>query len=404
MEALGITLIFIGIILFLSKLLTEPLNKNYPHKNKNIAHNFAIIIPARDESKVIEELLISIENQTEKIDNKNVYVIIENKSDPTYEIVKKHKMNIFIRQKLNLKRKGYALMELIEDLEQKKKYYDAYFIFDADNVLDKNYIKEMTKTYNEGYDIGIGYRNNKNKNNVISTCSSLIFSILNVVGNERKNKTTINKTLSGTGFYIKGDLIKKWKTYPFHTLTEDYEFTLYSIVNNLTSYYNKNAKYYDEQPTTYKDYKTQRTRWIKGYFEARKLYRKDLIKNFNLTNKNISSVHKELIGVWDIIIIIIGFVLTFFDMFIKIIEGKNYINIILGFLTIIFLIYISLVFLTIWLLCIENKNFNLTNKMILKTSLMHPLLLAAYIPCAIKALFTKNLEWNKIEHKEALKE
>ena len=94
---IGILLIIIGITLILSKILSEPLNKNYPQKNTNTKNNFSIIIPARDESEVIEDLLISIENQTQKINPKNIYVIIEDKKDKTYEIVKKHNMNIFIR-------------------------------------------------------------------------------------------------------------------------------------------------------------------------------------------------------------------------------------------------------------------------------------------------------------------
>ena len=56
-------------------------------------------------------------------------------------------------------------MEAIERIT-KAKNYDAYFIFDADNILDKNYISEMNKSFMSGYDIGIGYRLNKNKTTV----------------------------------------------------------------------------------------------------------------------------------------------------------------------------------------------------------------------------------------------
>ena len=42
------------------------------------------------------------------------------------------------------------------------KDYDAYFIFDADNILEKDFIKNMIPIYYQGYDIGVGYRNIKN--------------------------------------------------------------------------------------------------------------------------------------------------------------------------------------------------------------------------------------------------
>ena len=78
--------------------------------------------------------------------------------------------------------------------------------------------------------------------------------------------------MSGTGFYTKGKWIKKWQGYPFHSLTEDYELSLYSILHDLATYYNDNAIFYDGQPTKYSQTVKQRTRWIKGYFDSRKKY------------------------------------------------------------------------------------------------------------------------------------
>lgn len=393
---IGITLLIIGLLLSLSKRLISKFNKNYPTKQKIKNPNFCILIPARYESKVISNLLESIKNQTQKIDMKNVYVIIEDLTDPTLKITKSFGANIIMRRKVHLKRKGYALMEAIEYLNERKKFYDAYFIFDADNILDKNYLKYMTKTFKEGYDIGIGYRNTKNGNtNAIASSSSLIFSLINTLGNNRKNKNTINNTISGTGFYINGKFIKEWNTYPFHTLTEDYELSLYAITHNMTTYYNKNAIYYDEQPENYKLYKTQRIRWIKGYFEARKIYLKELSKKLKFTNPNIGSVYTELIGVWDIILIILGLILLIIYYFLNILTN----SVINKFIILITAIYIILILLTIYVLMKEQKNFKLKKVIIIKTIFLHPFLLIAYIPCALKAIFTKNLEWIPIEHK-----
>ena len=64
-------------------------------------------------------------------------------------------MTIVYRKNLNKKRKGFTLDDAIKEILKSNKKYDAYFIFDADNILDKNYIKEMTKSFDEGYDIEI---------------------------------------------------------------------------------------------------------------------------------------------------------------------------------------------------------------------------------------------------------
>lgn len=375
-------LIILGLILLISKFLVRFYKGVLPQKQKE-ANNFSILIPARNESNVIEDLLISIKNQSEKINFENVYIIIENKSDKTIKIAKKYSANIIIREKLNLKRKGYALMEAIEKITEEK-IYDAYFIFDADNILDKDYLKEMKKTYLEGYSIGIGKRKIKNKTNSIAISSQLIFTLINDLSNKNRNKYNVNANASGTGFYISGKIINKLKTYPFHSLTEDYEISLYAVINNLTTKYNEKAIYYDEQPTDYKTYFNQRTRWVKGYFETRKIYTKDLIKKLKLDNKNYKSVYTSLIGVYDLILILIGLLIKCY---------KYPLEIILA-------VYTALIIFTILLLYKENININKT--LYLKVLLINPLLLLTYIPCLIKSIFKKDIEWTVIQHKEKL--
>lgn len=375
-------LIILGLILLISKFLVRFYKGVLPQKQKE-TNNFSILIPARNESNVIEDLLISIKNQSEKINFENVYIIIENKSDKTIKIAKKYNANIIIREKLNLKRKGYALMEAIEKITEEK-IYDAYFIFDADNILDKDYLKEMKKTYLEGYSIGIGKRKIKNKTNSIAISSQLIFTLINDLSNKNRNKYNVNANASGTGFYISGKIINKLKTYPFHSLTEDYEISLYAVINNLTTKYNEKAIYYDEQPTDYKTYFNQRTRWVKGYFETRKIYTKDLIKKLKLDNKNYKSVYTSLIGVYDLILILIGLLIKCY---------KYPLEIILA-------IYTALIIFTILLLYKENININKT--LYLKVLLINPLLLLTYIPCLIKSIFKKDIEWTVIQHKEKL--
>lgn len=375
-------LIILGLILLISKFLVRFYKGVLPQKQKE-ANNFSILIPARNESNVIEDLLISIKNQSEKINFENVYIIIENKSDKTIKIAKKYNTNIIIREKLNLKRKGYALMEAIEKITEEK-IYDAYFIFDADNILDKDYLKEMKKTYLEGYSIGIGKRKIKNKTNSIAISSQLIFTLINDLSNKNRNKYNVNANASGTGFYISGKIINKLKTYPFHSLTEDYEISLYAVINNLTTKYNEKAIYYDEQPTDYKTYFNQRTRWVKGYFETRKIYTKDLIKKLKLDNKNYKSVYTSLIGVYDLILILIGLLIKCY---------KYPLEIILA-------VYTALIIFTILLLYKENININKT--LYLKVLLINPLLLLTYIPCLIKSIFKKDIEWTVIQHKEKL--
>jgi len=383
-------LLFFIIILFLPNL-----NHNNPTALKDSNEHFCILIPARDESKVIEELLQSIQNQTRKIPMEDVYVIVENELDPTVAICKQYNVSVFVRKNLSLRRKGYALNECLEQIYTKN--YDAYFIFDADNILDKDFIKNMIPIYRQGYDIGIGYRNIKNGNNVISGASALTFSIINTLSNTMKTTDTRNVTLSGTGFFINGKWIHKWKGFPFHELTEDYELYLYSITQNMTSYYNTKSIFYDEQPTTFKQSFTQRQRWIKGYFNSRKKYRQKLMKSIQKNDPNIASKLLEIIGLLPIVILIF-IALSPMLLHIYKIFSQNY-NPIFLLIDGLF-IYSILLMITLYIFKEEKNNLDINPKIKWKVILYHPIFLISYVPCFFSVIFKKEVEWKKIEHTE----
>ena len=403
LEAIGITLIIIGLLMLFTTSFLARQNNNFPKIKRKKLENFCVLIPARDGSKVIEDLLISIEKQTKKVNTEDVYVIVEQTSDPTVEIAKKHHATIFIRKRLDLKRKGYALDECIKDLKEKNKFYNAYFILDADNVLDSHFFEEMEKSYQNGYDIATGYRNLKNGNDsIISACSGITFAFLNSNGNETKSKQSRNVTLSGTGLYIEGELIKKWESFPFHSLTEDYELTLYSIKHNLTSIYNKNAIFYDEQPIKYKNTINQRTRWIKGYFASRKKYIPEFRKILK-NNPNFGSLINEISGMKPYIVMIIGAFLYILNQMITLIKIHNIFDPIskiclTKIILIIMLAYILFAFMTAYIILKDKDKINISEKMQIKTILFSPLFFATYVPCAIKAFLKKEVKWEKVEH------
>ena len=395
MEKISLIIIVLSILMLIYSYLVTIKNNNYPKKVKTTKKN-AILIPARDESKVIEALLISIENQTKKINPEDIYVIVESSKDRTVKIVKKHKMNIIYRKDLTKQRKGYALDDAIKEIIINKKHYDAYFIFDADNILEENYIEEMQKSIDKGYDIGISYRNTKNSSSLVAASSALTFSMINTLGNTLKNKYTNNLTISGTGYYIKGHLVEEWGGFPFHTLTEDYELTLYSTLNNITTTYNEKAIFYDEQPDDFKVSITQRTRWVKGYFEARKKYIKKIRKSLTKKDKNYGSKVNAIIGVKPYIYLLIGVILLIFSSLTF--DIKTLIKI----LVIVFLtIYLELVLVSY---VIVKKEDNKLKIKVSKTKLIlyNPIFLLSYIICLIKAITTKDLKWEVVEHDKEL--
>ena len=392
-NSIGLIFIISACILLIYSYLVMPRCYLKPKKYNN-KKRYCILIPARYESKVINNLLLSITKQTTKINPKDIYIIVESIKDKTVDIAKQYNMNIILRENPSLKRKGYALNDAVTYILKKQIHYDAYFIFDADNILDKDFIKNMEKSINEGYDIGIGYRNTKNSNTLVSASSALTFSMINTMLNERKNKYHNNLTISGTGYYIKGNIIEEWNSFPFHSLTEDYELTLYAILHNLTTTYNKKAIFYDEQPDNFNISLKQRTRWVKGYFEARKKYINKISKSETKNDPNFASKVNAFLGVTPYIYIIIGLLIILVNILIT--KG---ITSFLCYLTIfLLLIYTVLVLFTIIMLKKEKNSLNISKSMKIKVIFYNPIFMFSYIICLLRTIFIKDIKWDRIDH------
>ena len=380
--------IIIGMVLFIiDAFIIKDKDKELIKRNLN---NFCILIPARDESKVIENIINSIKNQSININMQDVYVIVEDINDLTVNICKNNNVSYFVRRKLNLKSKGYALMEMIEDLYQNNKLYDMYFIFDADNILDKDYFKEMIKCYEMGYDVGTGYRKSSNINiNALTSSSALTFSLINNLLNENKVAKNRSITISGTGYYISSKIIDEFKSFPFHLMTEDYEFSMYLAMHNYSSIYNKKAIFYDEQPIKFKMSIKQRIRWCYGYLSVRRKYKKELKKHLN----NKTSLG-EYIGIKPYVFMLIGLLFYYIYLIVGLFDNTNkYLFYILGTTL---LIYLLLIIFTIVLLIVD-RDLNIKKTIKFKTIIYHPIYLLSFIPCMLKAMMG-NVNWEKIDH------
>jgi len=400
--SLAIICLLIGFLYELFLFFTKQKNELKKETNCPKDPNFCVLIPARNESKVIKGILESLMAQTYAIPKENIYIIVETTKDPTCKIVQKYGMNIFVRQKLSLKTKGYALEEMVEDLCEKGIYYDAYFIFDADNILDKHFMEHMLKDYQEGYAISTGYRALKNSEHYFPVCAGLTFYMMNEIRNRNALKHQGNLILSGTGYYIHGNYIKKWKTFPFHSLTEDYESSLYYTLHGISTHYQTKAIFYDEQPTSYKQSITQRSRWIKGYLTNWFNYRPLLKKQLKKKPLNKGSIHEMRIGIIPALWIVIGLLLFLLNSFLAI--GLHFTWQSLLFLGLyLLIIYIILIFITAVLLYLARKELHLSKRVLIGTLLYHPIFLISYLHAFLIAILKKDLSWEPIKHTNSKK-
>lgn len=388
---------------------------------------FAILIPARFESSVIENLFLSLRTQTVKVEAKNVYVIVETLADPTVKLAKKYGHKVIVREETKgRERKGYALDEAIKQILECRRY-DLYFIFDADNILAPDYLERMLESYVAGFEIVTGYRSIKNSQpNAIATSSVLMFSLLNSLSNHTRTKCRANVVFSGTGCFVDGRLIDKWQGWPFHSLTEDYELSLYATWKQLATFYNERAVFYDEQPVTMSQSFLQRVRWIRGYFDARKIYLPKMREKLQKVHENhvkserndlraenctnvliqqysengyLGSIKRELIGVTSLIWLVFGVFLLIFGFCSRMFYVQGWWINFMWIMGVLLMVYLVLMCLTIVLLKKEEK-FDLPKVTRIKAVFYNPIFLLTFIPCALKAILAKDVEWTKINHGE----
>ncbi len=121
---------------------------------------FAVLIAARNEEKVIGNLVDSLLKQRYPRELYDVVVIPNNCRDHTAQRAREHGAKV-LECTVPVKSKGEVLQFAFSRLMKEKKY-DAFCVFDADNVVDPGYLEAMNRAFCSGTRIAQGYRESKN--------------------------------------------------------------------------------------------------------------------------------------------------------------------------------------------------------------------------------------------------
>lgn len=232
-------------------------------------HKYAILVAARNEEAVIGNLLKSIYSQTYPKELVTVFVVADNCTDKTAEVVRNSGAICYERFDDEHRTKGYALQFLVKQIERDygTQNFEGYFIFDADNILKEDYIERMNESFDAGEKIVTSYRHTKNFNdNWISAAYGIHW--LRTVRTEHRARSVFRLAcrVQGTGFLFASEIIKDGWNYV--RLTEDRSFCADAVANGYRISFNYDAVFYDEQPTDLKIAMRQRIRWAKGNLQS----------------------------------------------------------------------------------------------------------------------------------------
>lgn len=232
-------------------------------------HRYAVLIAARNEEAVIGKLIESIAAQDYPSERITVFVVADNCTDNTAEISRTLGAVCYERFDDTHRTKGFALKYLVDCIHRDygKNAFEGYFIFDADNLLKKDFISRMNDAFDAGEKIITSYRATKNfDQNWIS--ASYAIHWLRTIRNEHRARSLFRLAtrIQGTGFLFAGEVIEDGWNYT--GLTEDRAFCADAVARGYKISYNHEAQFYDEQPVNIKIAMRQRIRWSKGHLQA----------------------------------------------------------------------------------------------------------------------------------------
>ncbi len=387
--------------------------KTFKEASKN--HKYGYIICARNEEKVIANLVESIYSQDYPKELMRVFVCADNCTDNTAHAARE--ANAIVIEHFDNVHKGkcYALDYIIKEILNNKEYDDieAFFVFDADNLVSKNYTKEMNKLFDSNINVATSFRSTKNYNDsMTAACSGLMFLRENVITHHSRARLGLSTYVAGTGFYVSRDILASLNGWPFTSIIEDIDFSSYCAKENIKIGYSEDAVFYDEQPLKFKDANTQHLRWIKGTYQCGSKYSKALLKNaFNFKLKLSERISSYEMNVHISPMIIVGttwmilYHLIHLILFLTKVESTYY------YTHVTLLIGGSMLIATIFLgilngaLPLIKYGKTLEGSFLFKflSAIIFPLYMITYLPIYYIALFKKQVKWVPIEHNNTTK-
>lgn len=347
----------------------------------------AAVIPARNEERVIGALVRSLRTQAYPVELLDIFVVPNNCDDDTAGTAKRAGAKI-LNVPGPVTRKGDALRQAFAQLSATGKY-DAYCVFDADNLVHPDFMRHVNNACRAGYTAAQGFRDSKNPfDSWIAGGTTIFYWFMSRIFNESRARLGLSCHLNGTGFMVRDALVRRlgWNT---HTLTEDLEFTGLCALNDCRIGWMPDARVYDEQPITLRDSAIQRRRWTAGSLQCTRRYALKLIG-------------KHTRWSLDIGCLFLGNLMNYVGLISAAASIVAFWPLIMGHLPLMLALGLGYV-AALWLVCCAAAAFMLRregmlNRQSLPTVLLFALFLASWLPINIYACLTPPPKWRMVRH------
>ncbi|MEC0126725.1 MULTISPECIES: glycosyltransferase family 2 protein [Paenibacillus] len=357
--------------------------------------SFAVLVAAHNEEQVIGALMENLKQLDYPEDLYDVFVICDNCTDGTAQIVRQHGLNACVRTNADLRGKGYAIEWMLKYLWKLPRQYDAVVMFDADNLVDRNFLLEMNDDLCNGSRVIQGYIDTKNpEDSWITAAYGVSYWYINRLWQLSRHNLNMANFLGGTGMCFETNLLKEigWGA---TSLVEDLEFTMRSVQRNVYPVFNYDAKVFDEKPLTFKASARQRLRWMQGHFTVARRYFFPLLWQ-SIKERSLVKFDLAVYGA-NVYVVLLTFLMTaalWVDT--AIFSGPHIANIYGYFPLWVGFVAIGLNILTFLLsMALEKVTF----AKVYLYLILFPIYLLSWYPITFYAFFTQNnKQWSHTQH------
>lgn len=362
--------------------------------------SFAVLVAAHNEEQVVGALIENLKNLDYPKELYDIFVICDNCSDRTAEIVRSYGVNACVRNNPHLRGKGHAIEWMLKELWSMPRQYDAVVMFDADNLTNTDFLTHMNNDLCNGHKVIQAYLDTKNPaDSWITAAYGITYWYCNRLWQLSRTNLKMANFLGGTGMCFESNLLKEmgWGA---TSLVEDLEFTMRCVKKGINPVLNYDAKVFDEKPLTFQASARQRLRWMQGHFNVARRFFFPLLWQ-SIKERSFIKFDAALYSV-TVYNVLLGFLMTVMLWVDNIIPADNVFVSIYEYLpswVIGVSMFCAIVMFPLALILERVKSWKMYAYMLLL-----PFFLLSWWPITFYAFFTQNnKQWSHTQHTRVLR-
>jgi len=242
-------------------------------------HRFIVAIAAHDEETVIGKTVSRLREQDYPSELFQVHIVADHCADRTADVARLAGAVVHERSALPRGSKGAALRWLflrILGTTDAPAAHDAVVIFDADTVVERDFLRIMDARLSAGDQVIQGQHRIRNpEDGWFPALTWAMFIIDNRLQNLGRANLGWSAKNMGDSICFRADVLRRlgWG----EGLTEDYAFRQLLLMEGMKIGYEPSAVGFGEAPLTWAAARRQRARWLRGAHDASQQYAHKLL-------------------------------------------------------------------------------------------------------------------------------